>query len=243
MPDRPKPRFFFVPRVTQSEGQDPTTGDNPVDSVDNTVTTRPTEGSNPTKTGELNPRAGVDQTETDSETTVRNRAPLRGADLARAALEAARAAAKTPGKPDGAVRRRGTMGTGSRRRRRWSAAGPDERDPQPLGRLAARLVTDRGWNARLAGGQVFDRWARIVGPDVAEHATPVSLEDGVLTVQAASTAWATQLRLLQRQLLAKIAAGVGNGVVTRLKVAGPAAPSWRYGPRHVPGRGPRDTYG
>jgi predicted nucleic acid-binding Zn ribbon protein len=32
-------------------------------------------------------------------------------------------------------------------------------------------------------------------------------------------------------------------VVKRLKVLGPAAPSWRYGPRHVPGRGPRDTYG
>jgi predicted nucleic acid-binding Zn ribbon protein len=90
---------------------------------------------------------------------------------------------------------------------------------------------------------VFARWARIVGDDVAKHATPVSLEDGVLTVRAASTAWATQLRLLQRQLLAKLAAGVGAGIVTRLKVQGPAAPSWRYGPRHVSGRGPRDTYG
>ena len=243
MPD--KPRFFFVPRVTESEGQDPTTGDNPVDSVDNAVTVRPIGGSKPAKSGDLKPRPSVDQTETDSGTTFRNQTPPRGADLAQAALEAARAAAKTPGKPNSGAtpRRRNTMGTGSRRRRRWSASGPDERDPQPLGRLAARLVTDRGWNGRLAGGQVFDRWARIVGPDVAEHATPVSLEDGVLTVRAASTAWATQLRLLQRQLLAKIAAGVGAGVVTRLKVAGPAAPSWRYGSRHVRGRGPRDTYG
>jgi predicted nucleic acid-binding Zn ribbon protein len=205
---------------------------------------RPIGGAKPDRSGDLSPRPSVDQTETDPTATEGNRPPLRGADLARAALEAARAAAKTPGKPGGAApRRRNTMGTGSRRRRRWSAAGPDERDPQPLGRLAARLVTDRGWHAKIAGGQVFDRWARIVGPDVAEHATPVSLENGVLTVQAASTAWATQLRLLQRQLLAKIAAGVGNGVVSRLKVQGPAAPSWRYGPRHVSGRGPRDTYG
>jgi predicted nucleic acid-binding Zn ribbon protein len=62
-------------------------------------------------------------------------------------------------------------------------------------------------------------------------------------VQTDSTAWATQLRLLQRQLLVKIAAAVGNDVVKRLKVLGPTAPSWRYGPRHVRGRGPRDTYG
>jgi predicted nucleic acid-binding Zn ribbon protein len=171
-----------------------------------------------------------------------NRPQPRGSDLARAALRAAQEAAKTSRAAGGTPRRRVTV-AGSRRRRRWSGAGPDDRDPQPLGRLAARLATDRGWAERLAGGHVFGRWATLVGEDVAEHATPVALEAGVLTVQAASTAWATQLRLLQHQLLAKIAAGVGNGVVKRIKVQGPTAPSWRYGPRHVSGRGPRDTYG
>ncbi|MGH4018603.1 MAG: DUF721 domain-containing protein, partial [Pseudonocardiaceae bacterium] len=111
------------------------------------------------------------------------------------------------------------------------------------GRLAARLVADRGWAGRVSGGLVFGRWAQLVGEEVAEHARPVSLRDGELTVQASSTAWATQLRLLQRQLLGRIAAGVGRGVVTRLRVQGPAAPSWQHGTRRVPGRGPRDTYG
>jgi predicted nucleic acid-binding Zn ribbon protein len=90
---------------------------------------------------------------------------------------------------------------------------------------------------------VFGHWARIVGEDVAEHAEPVTLNDGELTVRASSTAWATQLRLLQGQLLAKIAAGVGHGVVKRMRIQGPTAPSWRKGYRHVSGRGPRDTYG
>jgi len=194
--------------------------------------------------GDLTTRAGVDHGKAGGNTTEGDHPQSRGSDLARAALAAARAAAKAKGTGAAAapVRRRGA-GAGSRRRRRWSASGPDERDPQPLGRIAARVATDRGWAERLAGGHVFGRWARIVGEDVAEHATPVSLDHGVLTVQAESTAWATQLRLLQRQLLAKIAAGVGNGVVTKLKVQGPAAPSWRYGSRHVRGRGPRDTYG
>lgn len=105
------------------------------------------------------------------------------------------------------------------------------------------MAVERGWAGRLATGQVLGGWAAIVGDNVAEHALPVALQDGVLTVRADSTAWATQLRLLQRQLLAKIAAAVGDGVVTTLKVHGPAAPSWRHGSRHVPGRGPRDTYG
>ncbi|HEY0636590.1 MAG TPA: DciA family protein, partial [Pseudonocardiaceae bacterium] len=132
---------------------------------------------------------------------------------------------------------------GRSRRRSWSGAGNDDRDPQPLGRLASRVAADRGWARHLSGGTVFGRWAELVGPDIAEHATPVSLRDGELTVQAESTAWATQLRLLQRDLLARIAAGAGRGVVTRLRIHGPTAPSWRYGNRHVPGRGPRDTYG
>jgi predicted nucleic acid-binding Zn ribbon protein len=166
---------------------------------------------------------------------------LRGSDLVKAALQAAKEASSGPGPAKNKQVKRGF--TGSRRRRRWSGARPDDRDPQPLGRLAARIATDRGWADQLATGQLFGRWSAIVGEDVAEHAQPMALREGELTVQAASTAWATQLRLLQRQLLAKIAAGVGDGVVTRLKVHGPSAPSWRHGNRHVSGRGPRDTYG
>ncbi|MET8796286.1 DciA family protein, partial [Nocardia sp. NPDC004568] len=82
-----------------------------------------------------------------------------------------------------------------------------------------------------------------VGEDIADHAKPVSLENGVLSIAAESTAWATQLRLLQAQLLAKISAAVGPGVVRSLRISGPTAPSWRKGQRHIRGRGPRDTYG
>ena len=168
-------------------------------------------------------------------------AVLRGPDLARAALEAARQVARA--KPKRRTVPRGTAGGGSRARRRWSGAGSDDRDPQPLGRLASRVAAERNWHENLAGGQVFGRWTQLVGSEVAEHAKPIALRDGELTVQAESTAWATQLRLLQRQLLVKIAAGVGPDVVRRLKVQGPSAPSWRFGTRHVSGRGPRDTYG
>ena len=43
--------------------------------------------------------------------------------------------------------------------------------------------------------------------------------------------------------LAKIAAAVGDGVVTSVKILGPQAPSWKKGRYHIAGRGPRDTYG
>lgn len=169
---------------------------------------------------------------------------LPGMDLVRRTLEEARGAARNQGKNVG----RGRYSPGPRRftgntRRRWSGPGPDNRDPQLLGAATSELARNRGWSGRVAEGSVIGRWRAVVGDQIAAHATPTSLRDGVLTVSAESTAWATQLRMVQSQLLAKIAAAVGDGVVTSLKIIGPVGPSWRKGPYRVPGRGPRDTYG
>ncbi|WP_431972422.1 DUF721 family protein [Nocardia sp. bgisy134] len=170
---------------------------------------------------------------------------LRGIDLARRALEEARAAAKASGKSVGQGRASPVrkLRTGARRRTGWSGARPDDRDPQLLSHLATRIAKGRGWDGKVAEGTVLGRWAGVVGEDIASHATPIALKDGVLSIAAESTAWATQLRMLQSQILAKINAAVGHGVVTQLKISGPAAPSWRKGERHIKGRGPRDTYG
>jgi len=168
----------------------------------------------------------------------------RGMDLVRRTLEEARAAARAQGKDAGRGRTappvpRRVAG----RRRSWSGPGPDVRDPQPLVKVTQDLAKQRGWSTRVAEGTVLGQWTAVVGHQIAEHATATTLHDGVLTVAAESTAWATQLRMIQAQLLAKIATAVGNGVVTSLKITGPAAPSWRKGARHIAGRGPRDTYG
>ncbi len=124
-----------------------------------------------------------------------------------------------------------------------SGAHPDERDPQLLGPTLDRVVAERGWETDAAVGAAMGRWAAIVGPEVAAHSTPVSWTDGELVVQADSTAWATQIRLLAPALLARLAAELGAGTVTSVTVRGPSAPSWKRGPWSVRGRGPRDTYG
>jgi predicted nucleic acid-binding Zn ribbon protein len=171
-------------------------------------------------------------------------AHLKGMDLVRRTLEEARGAARSQGKDVGRGRTSSTRSVPVRgSRRKWSGPGPDGRDPQTLGSATSELAKSRGWSVRVAEGSVFGKWATVVGEQIAEHANPSVLRDGVLTVEAESTAWATQLRMVQPQLLAKIAAAVGDGVVTSLKIVGPAAPTWRKGKYNVPGRGPRDTYG
>jgi predicted nucleic acid-binding Zn ribbon protein len=165
---------------------------------------------------------------------------LAGPELARAVLDAAltkrREATRNP-------RRRSDGTESGRRLRGYSGPGPDPRDPQKFGAVLERLMRARGWEKPKAEATVFGAWERVVGPDVAQHSRPVKLDAGVLTVEAESTAWATQLRLLAATLLRKIAVEVGHNVVIRLQIHGPAAPSWSKGPRRVQGRGPRDTYG
>jgi predicted nucleic acid-binding Zn ribbon protein len=155
-------------------------------------------------------------------------------DAAKGRREAARASRRTAQAEGGVPRRRP---------RGYSGPGPDPRDPQLFGAVLERLMKARGWQQPTAEATVFGAWERVVGPDVAKHSRPVKLDNGELTVEAESTAWATQLRMLAGKLIKRIAAEVGHNVVTKLHIHGPAAPSWNKGPRRVQGRGPRDTYG
>ncbi len=117
-------------------------------------------------------------------------------------------------------------------------------DPQSLSAAIGGLLDAEGWNLAAATGSVFGRWPQIVGADLAAHTSPESLRDGELTVLADSTAWATQLRLLQAQLIRRLNTELGAGTVLRVKVRGPVTVTRRPGEWRVRGsRGPRDTYG
>ena len=102
--------------------------------------------------------------------------------------------------------------------------------------MLAGLVNDQGWERPLAEARVFSDWAGLVGGDVAAHAHPQQLHDGELRVAAESTAWATQLRLLAGNLVARLTAELGPGVVTRLVVTGPVAPELATRRPHRPRR-------
>ena len=117
------------------------------------------------------------------------------------------------------------------------------RDPGSAGSALAELTGALGWTEPLAEARLYVEWDQLVGEGIAEHARPVSLADGKLTLQATSTAWATQLRLMRHDLLVALAEKLPEVSIDQLTVLAPGAPSWKSGPRAVPGRGPRDTYG
>jgi len=121
-------------------------------------------------------------------------------------------------------------------RTRWN-------EPAVLGVILTRVGHRRGWDGPAAMGSVMAKWPDIVGAALSEHCQIETFEECRLIVRCSSTAWAKQLQLLLPHIERRIDEEVGPGVVTQVVVRGPAAPSWRRGPRSVPGRGPRDTYG
>ena len=117
-------------------------------------------------------------------------------------------------------------------------------DPQSLSSVLSEVIQNRNWNQGVAEGNLFSDWNTIVGSEIAEHTTPISLVDGRLTIQTSSSAWATQMRLMQDDLLKTISSSAPGALVENLVFIGPNAPSWKKGLRTIKGaRGPRDTYG
>ena len=117
------------------------------------------------------------------------------------------------------------------------------RAPRGLGAVLDNLTVDLGWSATLAKSELLVSWAEVVGSDIAARTNPVAIEEKTLTVSCESTAWATQLRLMSSDILTKILQRFPDADVTSIRFQGPNAPSWKRGPRSIPGRGPRDTYG
>jgi hypothetical protein len=131
-----------------------------------------------------------------------------GIDLARAALAAARADAKTsPTQPQ--RKRRTTTGCTSRR----------PGDPMGLGAAITRMMTERAWQPPETGGSIIDQWPTIA-PELANKVAAVRFEhdSGTLHLRPASDAYGTQLRLRQPQLLARIQQNPTGRSVRALKI-------------------------
>ncbi|WP_344791774.1 DUF721 domain-containing protein [Gryllotalpicola daejeonensis] len=105
------------------------------------------------------------------------------------------------------------------------------------------LTTELGWDSELDKAELIGAWSELVGEGTAAKSRPLGIEDGVLTVQCDSTAWATQLRIMRVELLTAISRRYPRAGIQSIRFNGPDVPTWKYGRRSTQWRGPRDTYG
>lgn len=112
-----------------------------------------------------------------------------------------------------------------------------------LGEVARTTVVEQGWEEELGHGWVFGHWVQLVGDAIAAHTTPEKVENQILYVSCDHSNWATNLRYLQGEILKKIAAKIGDGIIEQLRIVGPKQHRNYKGPLWVKPQGSQDTYG
>ncbi|CAM2814556.1 DciA family protein [Corynebacterium propinquum] len=188
------------------------------------------------------PPLGTSQTEAQS--FLRSRRQARAHRARNSRLSAATAPFGPSTNTPGTSHAPGTLNWG-----KYRQSGPDGRRPRrqlnlpSAGAVLNKEITSRGWEKNLASGWVTGHWEQLVGEKIAQHTKVEMVKDTALFITCDSTAWATNLRYMQREILRSIREKAGPDVITELKIFGPQAPNWRKGKLHVKGRGPRDTYG
>lgn len=120
------------------------------------------------------------------------------------------------------------------------------RQPAAAGALLENLVQGLGIAGRLQQYQAWQVWDAVVGPQVAAHARPSRIRDGVLEVRVDQAVWMQQLQLLKPKILAALEQRLGAGIIRDIfwrhgAIPPVAAPSRSEGAPVLPPLAPADS--
>lgn len=100
----------------------------------------------------------------------------------------------------------------------WEPLGGATGGPQEVSSGLDRVLRSLGAPSVDALGSLFEDWPALVGERVAAHARPLRLSGSTLVLGVDEPGWATQVRWMASELLARLDEGLGPGVVTAIEV-------------------------
>ncbi len=104
--------------------------------------------------------------------------------------------------------------------------------PENVAAVLGRVLAGTGLERRLEERGLLAAWPKVVGERIARFSSPVDIEDGILTVQAANAVWRQELTLLLPEILRRYNEVCGAGAVREIR-----------GSRRVPRRSRPDPRG
>ena len=84
--------------------------------------------------------------------------------------------------------------------------------------LVPRVLKDLGLEESAKAAAIAERWADVVGPEIASHCQPTALHGSVLEATADSSAWCQALRLQSPEILAALKEAFGAAAPTGLRM-------------------------
>jgi predicted nucleic acid-binding Zn ribbon protein len=100
----------------------------------------------------------------------------------------------------------------------WRPLPGDEQTVVPLKFGVDRLATRLGAGSSNDYASIFSKWPETVGSQVAAHATPIALKQGVLMVEVDDRRWGTQLKWLAPEICKKLNEQTGSAEVERIEI-------------------------
>jgi predicted nucleic acid-binding Zn ribbon protein len=88
--------------------------------------------------------------------------------------------------------------------------------PERVGTLVEGLLRSHGLAEGVERALVFPEWAELVGPQIAQVATPVGFNRATLFVEVRSSAWLMELEMMERRILARLNARRRRGKYERI---------------------------
>lgn len=89
---------------------------------------------------------------------------------------------------------------------------------EPLADALAEYLKSSGIAEAAEARRVFTEWRARVGDRIADVATPLRMDRDMLIVGVRSSAWLMELKLMERQLLARINADDEQGRIERIRL-------------------------
>ena len=92
------------------------------------------------------------------------------------------------------------------------------RDPARVdGGRITRVLSELGYDTNAPALRLLRAWPSAVPPDIAMHCEPTDWKQGTLELAVASPVWAQQVALRKPEILAALAAALGEGAPTDLR--------------------------
>ena len=86
-----------------------------------------------------------------------------------------------------------------------------------IGDVLPSVLRDLGLQKKFSERQVVDKWAAVVGPELAARARALRYDNGTLTVRVDHGAWMQELHFIEKDLVRKLRAACPGVDLTKIR--------------------------
>jgi predicted nucleic acid-binding Zn ribbon protein len=89
--------------------------------------------------------------------------------------------------------------------------------PRQVREALQKYLEKAGISEKIEAASVVPEWPQIVGDGIAAVTTPLRVSSGVLIVAVRSSAWLSELKLMEREILRKVNADKARGRISAIR--------------------------